>query len=395
MRILVSCLQSRKSHSIPAHAFWRTYFVRGLEEAGHQVAEADAVDWAEGLVCPAGPTLDAWRERTWGTVLAFVRQQQREPIDLFLGYLYPRQVDSAAIKELHRRGIPCVNFFCDNVREFRSVPSEYRAFDLHWVPELEAVPMYRAAGLALLHAPMPCWIPAALRTVPSQECEPPTFVGSADVLRRDLLGRALQAGADFTIRGPGWISDAYLDASRPPRRWSVPALIANQIATVRDHGPTALLRKVENRLRPLAPVSIPTSRIREAPIGEAEYFRLTRESMVAIGVSRVPTARASHRRPLAYSRLRDIEAPMLGACYLTEWTAGLESLFEPDVEIETYRTPQELSAKLAELSKDAARRRRMRERAQRRALNEHSVARSIARICQQLGLPDKASRLAG
>jgi len=393
MRILLSCLQSRRSHPIPAYGFWRTYFVRGLEEAGHTLVEAGEVDWAEALACPPGAALDAWRGRTWDNVLALVRQQQAcEPIDLFLGYLYPRQVEVAALRELQRLGIPCVNFFCDNVREFRSVPSAYRAFDLHWVPELEALPRYRAAGLPSLHAPMPCWVPVALRTVPSRESEPPTFVGSADILRRDLLGRALRAGADFTIRGAGWAAD--LDRSSPSRPRSLGRLVANQIAIVRDHGPAALMRKIENRLRPFAAVPIPKSRLGEAPIGDEEYFRVTREAMVAIGINRVPTARASNRRPLAYSRLRDVEAPMLGACYLTEWTAGLDGMFEPGTEVETYRTPEELSAKLAELAKDVGRRRAMRARAQRRALNEHCIPRTIVRICQKLGLPERA-RLAG
>ena len=35
---------------------------------------------------------------------------------------------------------------------------------------------------------------------------------------------------------------------------------------------------------------------------------------------------------------------MLGACYLTEWTAGLEHMYELGKEIETYRTPEELTA---------------------------------------------------
>jgi hypothetical protein len=387
MRILLSCLQSPKRYAIPAYAFWRTYFVRGLEEAGHQVLELDDVDWAEGLVCADSVALAAWRARTWERVLAFVRQEhRRESVHLFLSYLYPRQVDIGAIGELQRLGIPCVNFFCDNIREFTSPPSEYRSFALHWVPELDAVRMYQAAGLACIHAPMPCWIPADLRDVPASESEPATFIGSADALRRDLLGRALQAGADFTIRGAGWGDDASTASSRPPGSRSLSKILANQLATVRSHGLTALMRKIEHRVRPLPYLPIPESRIRAAPVGEDEYFRLTREAMVAIGVNRVPTARASNHRPLVYSRLRDIEAPMLGACYLTEWTSGLDSLFEQGGEIETYRTAEELSGKLAELKKAPARRLSMRKRAQLRALNEHSVRRSINRIAKRLGL---------
>jgi spore maturation protein CgeB len=108
--------------------------------------------------------------------------------------------------------------------------------------------------------------------------------------------------------------------------------------------------------------------------------------MVTIGVNRVPSANRSLHRPLVYSRLRDIEAPMLGACHLTEWTEGLEHMYELGKEIETYRTAEELTSKLGELCLDPVRRRAMRERAQRRALSDLSVARSIARIGAHFGI---------
>ena len=384
MRILVSCQQSRQRHPIPAYEFWRPYFVRGLEEAGHEVLEVPGVDWAEGLVHPPGAALALWRDRTWERVRTFLRAEPR-PVDLFLSYLYPKQVEIAAIRELQRMGIPCVNFFCDNVREFRAVPAEYRPFALHWVPELEALPLYRAAGLAHVHAPMPCCIPQHLRNVPANETEPPTFIGSADILRRDLFGRALKAGAKFKVCGPGWLEEreGAPSTSRPRR---VPEVLSNQVAMVRSHGIAALLRKAESWAYPIRPAALPRCSIRAAPDPGDGYFRALREAAVCLGVNRVPSPRRSNRRPLRYSRLRDIEAPMLAACYLTEWTEGLESLFDLGKEIETYRTAEELSAKLAELTADGDRRRALRARAQRRALEDHSVARSIARVSERVGL---------
>ena len=73
----------------------------------------------------------------------------QRPIHLFVGYFYPEQVEVSAIRELQRMGIPCVNFFCDNVREFVKPPAEYAPFALHWVPEFEALPMYREARIAV------------------------------------------------------------------------------------------------------------------------------------------------------------------------------------------------------------------------------------------------------
>jgi hypothetical protein len=375
-----------KRHPLPAYDFWRTYFVRGLQEAGHEVIEIPAIDWAEGVVYPPGTALEAWRARTWETVRTFIRREiARQPIHLFLSYFYPKQVEVSAIEELQRMGIPCVNFFCDNVREFRKVPSEYRPFALHWVPEFEALPLYRDVGMAHIHAPMPCWVPNELRGMPLAETEPATFIGSADPLRRDLFGRAFQAGADFVVRGPGWISDSEHPTfrSRPSR--SLGKIIANQLTLVRSQGLGGLFHKLDDRLRPLPASAVPESRVKDS-IWDADYFRISREALITIGVNRVPTGRAPNRHPLAYSRLRDIEAPMLGACYLTEWTEGLEAMYELGTEIETYRTAEELSEKLGELRRDPRRRRAMRRRAQLRALGDHSVARTVARIGSRLGL---------
>ena len=77
---------------------------------------------------------------------------------------------------------------------------------------------------------------------------------------------------------------------------------------------------------------------------------------------------------------------MLGACYLTEWTAGLEYLFELGEEVETYLGPSEMVEKINDLKANAALRREMRTKAQRRALAEHSVPRSMKRILEKLGI---------
>jgi Glycosyl transferases group 1 len=386
MRILLSCFQSVGRDPLPGSDFWRTYFIGGLQEGGHEIVEIPGVDWALGHFYEPGTALDEWRGRTWEIVRSFVRQEQgRRKLDLFLTYLFPKQVEVSAIKEIQRMGIPCVNFFCDNARQFRRVPLEYRPFALHWIPEYEALPMYREARVAYIHAPMPCWIPARLRCVPITETEPPTFIGTADDLRRDLFSRAMHAGGDFLVRGRGWMEGSEHSPGRLPPARSLLKKVTNQIGFVRSHGLGALLRKIENRLHPLHPLPIRESNIRGAVSGP-EYIRITREAVITIGINRVYTARSSNRHPIVYSRLRDIEAPMLGACYLTEWTKGLEELYELGAEIETYRTADELNLKLADLKRDPQRRSAMRNRAQRRALFEHSIAHTAACIRDKLGL---------
>lgn len=386
MTILLSCLQSSRAHHIPAYGFWRKYFVDGLREAGFELAEVPDVDWAEGLALCEKEVLQAWKAQTWERLLEFARgQQDRQPITIFLSYLFPKQVDVSAIQELKRMGIPCVNFFCDNVREFRRVPDEFKPFDLHWVPEHEALEMYERAKLSYLNAPMPCWIAPKFRSPPEAETEPPTFIGSSDVLRRNLFARALNLGADVVLRGPGWSPSPNTSAATRPVIRSLKATAQHQVDIIRSQGISGFCRKIENRIFPLKSAKIPEDAVRPT-VTDDEYFRITREAIITLGVNRVPTLGASNRRPLRYSRLRDVEAPMLGACYLTEHTDGLDKLYAIGEQIETYRTPEELAHKIEALRNDPARRRQMRQSAQRQALTEHNIARTTGRILERLGL---------
>ncbi len=386
MRILLSCLQSKEVHPIPAYAFWRSYFVNGCLEAGAECLEVPEVDWAKALLPLPEEELKSWRSDAWEKTLRFARNEHaRKPIDLFLGYLYPRQIEVEAVTQLQTLGIPCVNFFCDNVREFRRVPAEYSPFALHWVPEFEALGMYRKAGLPFLHAPMPCWVPKQLRSLPQEETEPATFVGSADVLRRRLVAEAWEQGADFVVRGPGWESGSEELGVPDSAPRSKTRTISNQVALVREQGIRALCVKVSDRMFPVKPPAITSVKIQPAVFG-AEYQRVTRQAEVIIGINRVPTARRSNRNPLTYSRLRDIEAPMLGACYLTEWTEGIEFLYDPGTEIETYKTPAELKDKLDFLAGNPEKRQAMRRLAQTRALKEHGVPQTLEKIAGQMNL---------
>jgi len=90
--------------------------------------------------------------------------------------------------------------------------------------------------------------------------------------------------------------------------------------------------------------------------------------------------------PLSYSRLRDIEAPMTAACYLTEWTQGLDRFYELGKQIEIYRTAEELVAKLRELQAEPQRRQALRIAGQKQAQGELSVPRSLDKVARALGL---------
>jgi Glycosyl transferases group 1 len=386
MRIFLSCQQALKKHNIPAYSFWEVYFKEGCQEAGYEWIEAEAVDWAEGLSYKPGQDLESWKERTWSSVVYQIKKlHQEKPIDIFLGYLFPNQVEPSAVSDIQALGIPCVNFFCDNVREFTRVPDSYHCFDLHWVPEHKALKMYQKAGLNFFNAAMPVWVSPHQRTCEHPENYGVSFIGRRDLLREVLIAEALKLGASIDIRGPGWISDNQLTSELVANNRNLWKIIANQAEILVNQGAAALLWKTTYRRQPRIADEVFEKFVRETVFG-SKYQEVTQQSRITLGINRYPSFHYPFYKPDNYSRLRDIEAPMMGACYLTEWTDGLEKFFELGEEIETYRTAEEMVEKIRELETNPLKRKKMRCQAQKRALTEHTVAKSLTKIANFIGL---------
>lgn len=383
MRIFLCCQQDLRLHAVPAYRFWAGYFRSALAEAGHECLEAPDCDWAEGLLSLDAAARSAWLGRTWTRAFEWLRSEHsRRPVDLFLAYLFPQQIESSALDSIRSLGIPCVNFFCDNVREFRQLPATFRGFDLHWVPEFKAVPLYRRAGWPWLHAPMACWVPPAWRTPGLEKSATPAFVGTRDPLRAALFAEAIVHGLTVELRGVGWgepVSSSSPGTADPTGTW-----LSRQHDFVHTHGWAALVRKCSDRLRPAKALNFDFGPYaRPSPVGD-DYWRTLRDASVCLGVNRYPSPRFTADRPDTYSRLRDLEAPMAGACYLTEWTEGLGELYELGREIETYGDAVELAEKSRALAADAPRRAALRAAGQRRALAEHTIAHTLEAIARRL-----------
>jgi hypothetical protein len=382
MRILLSFLQDKteQPHPVPGYRFWEFYLKNGINEAGMQYLEVPDIDWAEGLVYTEGSAeLQRWKDETWQATINYI-QNNPGTIDLFLCYLYPKQIEENAIRQIQKSGIPCVNFYCDNVREFKTIPPQFKIFNLVWVPEYEALSMYKMAGIKHINLPMPIWVEPKFRdALIAKELPGATFIGSKDVLREQLLSKAVENGLDVRIGGSGWVNTGNNTASAIPVRGSLSQILLNQYRFVQQHGLKGWAVRHSNRLQK-APISaIPGNHLFGSPAFE-EYVSITQSSMVTLGINRVPTYKRPNSNPLTYSRLRDIEAPMLGACYLTEYTEGLPLLYDLDKEIWCYKNADELVEKTNELLKSQEKRIQLRHHGQQRALNAHSIPRSMALI---------------
>jgi spore maturation protein CgeB len=87
-----------------------------------------------------------------------------------------------------------------------------------------------------------------------------------------------------------------------------------------------------------------------------------------------------------YTKLRDFEATMAGACYLTQKTPDNTNFFEDGKDIMTYTTADELIDKAKFLQKNEQARYKLRINAHQRALSEHTWSHRFEKAFTQLGL---------
>jgi Glycosyl transferases group 1 len=382
LKIFLSFLQSEKKHPIPAYDFWGHYIKNGIREARYEWAECPGADWALGRVPQSKRDHAKWKQDTWGKTVEWLK---KNPVDLFLSYLYPEQVDVTAIKEIQRMGIPCVNFFCDHIRTFKKAPAEFGAFNLNWVPEYKAIEWYTTAGYHYINLPMPMWVESKYRVLKEEKNQQITFVGSKDIQRILLFEKVVEQepGLPLVIYGNGWKENDTQAKQSFEQDYTLDKKIKFNLDFIDQQGIVPYLRKLKHR-KINTDISNELSSKTHLPPSFEEYNKLTAESMITLGVNRYPSFRFPLLKPDTYSRLRDIEAPMLGACYLTEWTDGIEELYDIENEIAVYKNSNELIGKSKELQADPNKRKSLKINGQKRAQNDHNIVVSLNKIARRV-----------
>jgi spore maturation protein CgeB len=84
--------------------------------------------------------------------------------------------------------------------------------------------------------------------------------------------------------------------------------------------------------------------------------------------------------PLSASNMRLFEATGVGSCLITDWKTNLAELFEPDIEVLTYRHPDECIEKVKYILDHESERCAIAAAGQCRTLSEHTFTSRVARI---------------
>jgi hypothetical protein len=170
------------------------------------------------------------------------------------------------------------------------------------------------------------------------------FVGSANRNRIRATALMRLIGANIQVRGHGW-KEAM---GRKPVQASAPSTLIKEAARA------ALRLLFKGRLG-----------------GYLDYDAMIdelRRSTVVLGLNEGGLG----PNPPKYLKLRDLEFPGMGCCFLTQHNLDFENIFDLGKEAVTFRTPWEASRLAKELARHPSECRAIGRRARARVLGEHT-----------------------
>jgi hypothetical protein len=215
-----------------------------------------------------------------------------------------------------------------------------------------------------------------------------TFVGQRYADRADLLHHLYANGVQVRAWGAGW---------QPRKRLDV-ANVKAALALVEDERLDGVRRLARARLRrrPAAPNasayaspasvdSVDTSNFGGPRLLQRDLVRMFSRSRLSLGFATAGSSHLSSRR-LTHLRLREFEAPMSGALYLTEHQEELAEYFSIGHEMLTYTDRDDLLDKARFFLAHPEAAERIRRAGHQRALREHTWQHRFNELFDLLGL---------
>lgn len=365
-----------------ASNLWMANLHDPLVAMGHDVVHWDGGTQALFDVPPDAPEAAAPRARYSERFLDAVRRAHRAaPLDLVLTYVSDSHLEAGAIRAVRDTIAPIANFFCNNVHQFHLVRRNARHFTVCLVPEGTALADYRSAGAEPIFFPMAA-NPDVYRPLSLPRRYDASFAGQRYADRAAHVLALLEAGVRTDAFGQGWRPDAEGMAPiaappgvRPPRRG-----LARAIELLREgKSPFAAARDVAlwDRLRARHPLAL------HPPLSDEGYVALYSESAISLGFLIVGDTHRS-RRPLRQVRLREFEAPMAGAFYVTEFFEEIGLHYEIGTEMVCYRSMEEMVDRCRYYLAHEEERARIARAGRERALRDHTWTKRFEGLFREL-----------
>jgi hypothetical protein len=378
---------------------WHLQMVPALQRLGHDIyLPRLGLDesWAR---MNAGRWSYRHRARQTLRLLEDIRKvHAAKPIGLFFALVYAFQFEPWVFKAIRAMDIPTVWFFCDNLQYPREAEKLAPYFDLTWVPERKAISMYQRLHCEYIYLPMAADPDLNRPTVPEGGKEV-VFIGTKNPYRRWLLGMALAKGLPVEIYGTGWhpTSTHHLSGDSVASQSCEPLSRVEMAVNFLEEKKESIIQILRYGLRPRfsrGPIQhrgeafeeLVTRNSSAKPLDFKQVQELYGQAKVTLGENHYIDPGCTDLDHCTYSKARDFEAPMSGACYLTRYTEELDQLYPEKDMLMTYRTADELCENAQRLLKDKDLRARLRRNARKFCLEHHTWRHRFEKLFDRLGL---------
>jgi len=374
---------------------WSGNFYPALRQLGHEVVESqvDLLPASQFMGVASRFTAEQLEIRSRITdqiVREVADAHAKSPIALFLSYFYNSHFDPAGFEQIHRLGIPTVNFYCNSIYQFELVAQIAAKVHHAWHAEKHARALYLKIGAHPVWVQMgsdPVVYHPVEQTARQERC---CFVGQRYADRDRRAAGLLRAGIPLDLYGQGWPGTTTRDvaaASSHGRGQRLSGYLHAVMDNTRRNGPVGGIRRTirqwhyRTETRRLDSVLAPANR------GYAEGISETfGRYAVVLNFSNVWADGRPGSNLIPHVRLRDFEAPMCRACYLTGYTDELGEFYELGKEVESYRTPEELAEKTRYYLSHPAAAEALREAGYRRAIRDHTWRRRFEELFGRIGV---------
>ncbi|HEX8493375.1 MAG TPA: glycosyltransferase [Pyrinomonadaceae bacterium] len=385
---------------------WSGNFYPALRQLGHEIVESqtDLLPTSHFMYVAHGftPQEQAARASITEKIIEEVRRAHREqPVDLFLSYFYNSHFAPEGFDEIHRLGIPTVNFYCNSIHQFDLVAEIAGSVNHSWHTEKEARTSYLKAGAR------PVWVqmgadpdvyrPLAHIPREARAC----FVGQRYADRDRHLAALIKEGVPLDTYGSGWIINNSSNGRKElpieiqseylGRKLKKPGGLRSYAYTTLQNlgrhgvfgGTRRTINQVRNRTerRAIEPLLATSARGMAGDLSET-FARYE----VILNFSNVWADSRPGSELIPHVRLRDFEAPMCRTCYLTGYSDEILEFYEPGREIDVYRNTEELIEKTKYYLAHPQQAESLRAAGFHRARRDHTWQRRFEQLFSALGL---------
>lgn len=300
------------------------------------------------------------------------KTQEHTKIDLYLGTLDERFIYPETVEKINKLGITTINYQCDDDTAFYLNEELAPLYDYNWTTQPGSFNNYKKIGARYIYTSFGA-NPDIYKPYPVKSVYDATFVGRNMGYRDEFIQYiSLKKEYETKIWGAGW-----------PRSLKDISRIFSKRFVLH---PGSMLKHIEVMNWYLMNYS-KLSSVFQGRLSYEELIKMYSKSKISLNFSGgVGKNMYDHKNAMKSNKLRDIEATMSGAFYLTECTDKIKKVFKIGKEIECFKDKKDLDSKIKYYIDNPDEAEEIRKRGQKKSLECYTWERIFEKLFNEITL---------